>query len=211
MNGRPTPQADDSGTLPSAGDAAAWPVEHGDALYRYARSRVGSRELAEDLVQDAFLAALQSRDRFQGQATVRTWLLSILRHKILDHYRRQASPTTAAEAHPDRKRDAVLDRHFNENGHWKIRLAPWKPPEQELEEREFWDVLENCLSRLPRSLSAVFILRELEDLDSDQLRGVLSLSAANVRVRLHRARLLLRECLEKHWFAETPDGSRRTP
>ena len=211
MNGRPTPKADDSGTLPSAGDAAASPVEHGDALYRYARARVGSRELAEDLVQDAFLAALQSRDRFQGRATVRTWLLSILRHKILDHYRREPSPMTAAEAHPDRKRDAVLDRHFNEKGLWKVRLASWKPQEQELEEREFWDVLDDCLRRLPRSLSSVFILRELEDLDPDQLRGILSLSAANVRVRLHRARLLLRECLEKHWFTDSPDGSRRTP
>jgi RNA polymerase sigma-70 factor (ECF subfamily) len=211
MNARPTPQADDSGTLPSAGDPAAWPDEHGDALYRYARSRVGNRELAEDLVQDAFVAALQSRDRFQGRATVRTWLLSILRHKIMDHFRRAAGPSTAANADPDRGPDAVLDRNFNEKGLWKIQLASWKAPEQELEDREFWDVLEGCLSRLPRSLSSIFILREFEDLDSAQLRGVLALSEANVRVRLHRARLLIRECLEKHWFADTPDGSRRTP
>jgi RNA polymerase sigma-70 factor (ECF subfamily) len=211
MNGRPTPQASDSGTSPSSGDAAAWPVEHGDALYRYARSRVGNRELAEDLVQDAFLAALQSRDRFQGRAAVRTWLLSILRHKILDHYRRQGSSSPSAEADPHRKPDPVLERNFDKKGIWKIGLVSWKPPDQELEEREFWDVLDDCLSRLPRSLASVFILRELEDLDSDQLRNVLSLSAANVRVRLHRARLLLRECLEKHWFTEAPDGSRRTP
>jgi RNA polymerase sigma-70 factor, ECF subfamily len=215
MNARPKPQADDPGTHPSARDAAAWPDEHGDALYRYARSRVGSRELAEDLVQDAFLAALQSRDRFQGQSTVRTWLLSILRHKIVDHYRRAAGPPHPGDAgggaDPDRKPDAVLDRNFNEKGLWKKALASWKAPDQEMEDREFWDVLDGCLGRLPRSLSSAFILRELEALDPAQLRDVLALSEVNLRVRLHRARLLLRECLEKHWFADKPDGSRRTP
>ena len=211
MDARPTPQTADAQALHSTGDAAAWPDAHGDALYRYARSRVGSRELAEDLVQDAFLAALQSRDRFQGRATVRTWLLSILRHKIMDHFRRAAGPSTAANADPDRGPDAVLDRNFNEKGLWKVQLASWKAPEQELEDREFWDVLEGCLSRLPRSLSSVFILRELEDLDTAELRRALAVSEGNLRVRLHRARLLLRECLEKHWFADTPDGSRRTP
>jgi RNA polymerase sigma-70 factor, ECF subfamily len=105
----------------------------------------------------------------------------------------------------------VLDRYFNGKGLWKIPLASWKAPDQEMEDREFWDVLDGCLSRLPRSLSSVFILREFEDLDSAQLRGVLALSEANLRVRLHRARLLLRECLEKHGFAGTPDGSRRPP
>ena len=155
----------------------------------------------------------QARGRFKGGSSVRTWLLSILRHKIVDHYRRAAGPTTPDEAGTDRDRkaDAALARNFDEKGLWKVALASWKAPEQELEDREFWDVLEGCLGRLPRSLSAVFILRELEELDSARLREVLALSEANVRVRLHRARLLLRECLEKHWFADTLEGSRRTP
>ncbi len=69
-------------------DASAWLEEHGDALYGYAKARVGTRELAEDLVQETLLAALQSRDRFAGRSSVRTWLFSILRHKIVDVYRR---------------------------------------------------------------------------------------------------------------------------
>ncbi len=72
-------------------------------------------------------------------------------------------------------------------------------------------MLDRCLSRLPRSLSSVFILRELEELDTAELRRVLAVSEGNLRVRLHRARLLLRECLEKHWFAETRDGSKENP
>ncbi len=208
MNAQPTPRADDSETLSSAGDATAWLVEHGDALYRYARSRVGNRDAAEDLVQDAFVAALQSRDRFQGRATVRTWLLSILRHKIVDHYRRIAATLPAVEPDPAGRPDAVIDRYFSGKGLWKKAVASWKAPDQALEDREFWDVLDGCLGRLPRTLSSVFILRELEELDTAELRRILEVSESNLRVRLHRARLLLRECLEKNWFAETRDGSK---
>ncbi len=107
MNAHQMPQADDSDTLSTAGDASTWLDEHGDVLYRYARSRVGQRELAEDLVQDTLLAALQSRDRFQGRATVRTWLLSILRHKIVDHCRRMATSISPAEADPIASPDPV--------------------------------------------------------------------------------------------------------
>jgi len=210
MNIRQTPQTDDSDTLSSAGDASAWLDEHGDVLYRYARSRVGHREVAEDLVQDALLAALQSRERFQGQATIRTWLLSILRHKIVDHLRRAAKPRSTAEADSVATPDLIRARYFNAKGLWKTALASWKGPDQTLEDREFWDVLDGCLSRLPQSLSSAFILRELEDLDTAELRRILELSEGNLRVRLHRARLLLRECLQKHWFVETPGASGRT-
>jgi RNA polymerase sigma-70 factor (ECF subfamily) len=211
MSTHPTPQADDSQTLSSTVDAAAWLVEHGDALYRYARSRVGDREMAEDLVQDAFLAALQSRDRFQGRATVRTWLLSILRHKILDHYRRVAASLPTVELDPAGKPDPVINRYFSGKGFWKNALASWKAPGQAVEDREFWDVLDRCLSRLPRSLSTVFILREREELDNAELQRILAVSEGNLRVRLHRARLLLRECLERNWFDETRDGSKENP
>ncbi|MGO9466689.1 MAG: sigma-70 family RNA polymerase sigma factor [Isosphaeraceae bacterium] len=210
MNSHQTPQTDDSDTLAGAGDASAWLDEHGDVLYRYARSRVGHREVAEDLVQDALLAALESRERFQGQATIRTWLLSILRHKIVDHLRRAVKPRSTAESDSVARPDPLRARYFSTKGLWTRALASWRAPDQALEDREFWDVLDRCLSRLPQSLSAVFILRELEDLDTPELRRILDLSEGNLRVRLHRARLLLRECLQKHWFVETAGGSRRT-
>jgi RNA polymerase sigma-70 factor (ECF subfamily) len=212
MNAHQTSPAEASEALSSAANASEWLNEHGDALYRYARSRVGHRELAEDLVQDALLAALQSRERFQGTATVRTWLLAILRHKIVDHYRRASGPARAPESQPIAAQGPVRARYFSATGLWKTALATWKAPDKALEDREFWDVLDGCLGRLPRSLSSVFILRELEEQDTTELRRVLNLSEVNLRVRLHRARLLLRECLEKHWFVEEPDdGPRRTP
>jgi RNA polymerase sigma-70 factor (ECF subfamily) len=211
MSAHPTQRAEDSQILSSTMDAATWLIEHGDALYRHARSRVGAREQAEDLVQDAFLAALQSRDRFQGHATVRTWLLSILRHKIADHYRRVAGSPASVEWDPAGRPDTVINRYFSGKGFWKNALASWKAPEQALEDREFWDVFDRCLSRLPRSLSAVFILREREELDNAELRRILAVSEGNLRVRLHRARLLLRECLERNWFGKTRDGSKENP
>ncbi len=223
------PETDDREPRLSAGDAAAWPDEHGDALFRYARLRVGRRELAEDLVQETFLAALRSRDRFRGRATVRTWLLSILRHKIVDSYRRAAGPGATVGADldhthehvhdegadadndtgPGRRPDPVIRRYFNEEGFWRAAPAPWKAPDRELEDREFWAVLDGCVGRLPRTLASAFILRELEDLDPAELCDVLEVSAANLRVRLHRARLLLRDCLEKHWFGGEPGGTSR--
>lgn len=232
----PTPaQADDpqaptpAGTGTGTGDASAWPEEHGDALYRYARLRVGRRELAEDLVQETFLAALQARGRFRGGATVRTWLLSILRHKIVDHFRRAPmallgpGPGSAAGRDGDDggtdpdpgarvPADPVIGRFFDAKGHWRKAPAAWKSPDRELEAREFRDVLDGCLGHLPGSLSSAFILRELEELDPGELCEVLGLSAGNLRIRLHRARLLLRECLERHGFgAESGRSSRRTP
>ena len=116
-----------------------------------------------------------------------------------------------ADVHSAERPDAVRERYFSPKGLWKTAVASWKAPQQALEDREFWDVLDGCLGRLPRSLSSVFVLRELEGLEMAELRRDLALSDGNLRVRLHRARLLLRECLEKHWFSEERDGSRRTP
>jgi RNA polymerase sigma-70 factor (ECF subfamily) len=210
MTASQMPQANDSDAVSAAGDASTWLADHGDVLYRYARSRVGHRQVAEDLVQDALLAALQSRDRFEGRATVRTWLLSILRHKIVDYCRRAATSIASIEADSDAKSDAVRARYFSVKGLWRKALASWRAPEQALEDQEFWDVMDGCLGRLPSSLSTPFILRELEDIDTSELRRILELSEANLRVRLHRARLLLRECLEKHWFVEPSVGPRIT-
>jgi RNA polymerase sigma-70 factor (ECF subfamily) len=211
MNAGRTSHADDSSALSSGDDASGWLNEHGDALYRYARSRVGHRELAEDLVQDAFLAALASRERFEGRATVRTWLLAILRRKIVDHYRSAAESPSTAEADSTARPDSVRLRYFSARGLWKKSVRFWPAPEKALEDREFWEVLDRCLGRLPDSLAAVFVLRELEELDTAELQRTLNLSETNVRVRLHRARLMLRECLEKHWFAERHDRSGETP
>ncbi len=203
--------ADDPDSSARTQDASVWLNEHGDVLYRYARSRVRHREVAEDLVQEVLLAAIQSRDRFQGHSTVRTWLLSILRNKVADHYRNAAKSVVPIEFDSIDAKEPVRSRYFTAKGLWKTALSAWKAPNHALENREFWIVVDDCLRRLPRSLASAFSLREVESRDTAEVRQILNLSEANLRVRLHRARLLLRECLERHWFAETREGTGRTP
>lgn len=203
-------EAHDPRASPSREEAASWLDEHGDALYRYARARVRRRELAEDLVQDTFVAALQAQGRFHGRSSVRTWLLSILKHKIVDHYRRASDAEPPADVASIEGADPIRGRFFGPDGLWRRAVASWKTPDKALEDREFWEVFDGCLGRLPRALASVFFLREVEGLEMGELRRGLQLSEGNVRVRLHRARLLLRECLERHWFAATlkpPEGS----
>ncbi len=210
MTIRQTRESNDPDTLSSPPDPGTWLDEHGDALFRFARTRVGNRELAEDLVQETFLAALQSWDRFEGRSTTRTWLLSILRRKIIDHYRRinDSLAPNSSDSIPDS--DTVRARNFSPDGFWSKALLSWSTPDKAREDREFWDVFDRCLTRLPVAFSSVFVLRELEGLEMTELSETLKLTEGNLRVRLHRARLMLRECLEKHWFAEAPKASRRS-
>jgi RNA polymerase sigma-70 factor (ECF subfamily) len=195
----------------STSDASAWLERYGDALYRYAAARVGGREPAEDLVQETFLAALQSRDRFQHRSSVRTWLFSILRHKIVDHYRRSAASREQGESETAAPMEQVVDRLFAGDGHWLTAPSPWPSPDDSLMKNEFWRVLDSCLGQLPRSLAEAFVLRELEEVEVERLCETLNLSPGNLRVRLHRARLLLRDCLETRWFGSRSEAAPRTP
>ena len=198
---------DDRKPLGGVPDAAQWLDSHGDALYRYALARVRRRERAEDLVQETFLAALQAWERFDGRSSVRTWLLAILRRKIVDGYR-EAARKREAGAEAGRTAEGIDPaRLFQDDGHWRRGVSRWKSAAEALEDREFWDVFDGCVARMPSALASVFVLRELEGMAFEDLGRVLSLSAGNLRVRLHRARLSLRECLETHWFR----GDRQEP
>ena len=184
-------------------DPDLWLAQHGDALYLYARTRVAHQEEAEDLVQESFLAALRNWDTYRGDASVRTWLIAILRLKIADRHRRNAHLPSAMGADGQR----IRDRSFDHNRSWRNTVSEWVFGHDPVESVEFRKTLDNCLAQLPKTLSSVFLLREIEELPIETLARNLELSEANVRVRLHRARLLLRECLSKNWFAdETIDG-----
>ena len=119
MTTRPASQTDSWESPGHRSDAASWLEVHGDALYRYARARTGSREAAEDLVQETLLAALEARDRFQNLSSVRTWLLSILRHKIIDHYRRREPGRQPAQDDIEKTdTQAIMSRFFTGDGFW---------------------------------------------------------------------------------------------
>jgi RNA polymerase sigma-70 factor (ECF subfamily) len=190
-------------------DAACWLDQHGDALYRHARSRVARRELAEDLVQETLLAGLAARPKFRGESDVRTWLLAILRRKVADHYRKNRLTSDAEREWEaiSEPRTAIEEHVFDHRGLFRRAPLRWKPAPDRLESEELRKVLDACLAHLPSRFAVAFTLREIDDLPPEEIRGRHKLSAGNLRVRLYRARLLLRECLEKNWFAPDPPNS----
>lgn len=180
---------------------------HREFLYRYALIHVRDRETAEDLVQEASLAAVESADRFRGSSSLRTWLIAILRHKIIDHVRKTArNPAAPAPAITDGEEDA----YFDARGHWGDECPqPWHGPEQALTNAQFWDIFQTCCDLLPLQTAQVFLLREVIGFSIEEICKDLHISASNCSVILYRARLRLRRCLEHRWFAGAPRWSDR--
>ena len=186
-------------------DADTWVDRYGDALFRFALARVGDREVAEDLVQDAFLAAVQSRERFKGKSSEKTWLFSILKHKIIDYYRKTRTVIHVQDYVQDPDR---IDAFFNTEGGWKTQPERWRGhPEKAHEAKEFLDHLYRCLSGLPQRSADAFIQREIDGLSTGEICERLNITESNCWVILHRARLLLRKCLESVGIAPSPERS----
>lgn len=167
-------------------DPARWVELYGDMLFRYAVKRLGDRHVAENVVQETFLAALRAQQRFQGDASERTWLTGILKHKIVDVLRSRSREHTSTD---DEDLEATL---FTEKGGWRTDLAG---PSAELERRDLRDVIQRCLSRLPGRLAEAFVLREVAELDVPEVSEQLGITQGNLAVMLHRARLRLRTCI----------------
>lgn len=186
-------------------DPALWVDEHGDYLFRYAVMRVRNETRAEDLVQETLLAAIQSMSSYAGKAKERTWLTGILKHKIIDWYRKSAKeqPLDDADGELLSEVEKFFERNDVWNGHWNNKLQPhnWDTsPEATYQEAEFFSVLQNCLSKLPERVAGVFMLREIDGLESSEICDLLTVSDKNFWVMMHRARLALRRCIEVNWF-----------
>jgi RNA polymerase sigma-70 factor (ECF subfamily) len=179
-------------------DPENWVDRHGDTLYRYALLRLRSPDLAADVVQETYVEALRARASFAGRSSERTWLIGILRHKIVDHLRKAGrEPAVHERILPE----SSAESPFDHRGRWRAGPASWgSEPSRQIETREFWDVFGQCLSKMPQGLADAFFLRELDDLRADEVQETLGITPANFWKRLHRARALLRQCLESGWF-----------
>ncbi len=185
-------------------DPTKWLDDHGDILYRFALARTRNPELAEDLVQDTFLAALKGAESFSGRSEERTWLVGILKHKMIDYFRKHQRESLAddLETRPHDPQ-AYLDR----KGHWKVGQSEWiTQPEKAYERKEFWEVLNGCMDHLNDRLKAVFVLRELEHQNAEVICKQLDISSSNLWVMLHRARLQLKTCMEVNWLQRKPES-----
>lgn len=179
-------------------DPEEWVDEHGNALYCYALSRLKNSATAEDVVQETFLAAFRSQDRFSGNSSARTWLIGILKHKIIDLIRKESREQPSEDLEI---KEVPEETFFDRKGRWRVAPADWQShPGKILEQKEFMSVLGNCLQHLPDRLHRLFVLRELEDWGSEEICKDLGISPTNLWVMLHRARMRLRGCLSKNWF-----------
>ena len=178
---------------------------HRTYLVRYALSQLRDPAQAEEAVQEALLAALESIDRFQGKSQLRTWLTSILRFKIVDLQRRAVADRAHVELTDfaaEGEDDGWLDDLFDQTGHWREAPGAWSDPEAALEQRRFWEAFERCLEALPPAGGRVFFKREVMGEDTEAICKDERITPSNCWVILHRARLSLRACLEKSWFGK---------
>jgi RNA polymerase sigma-70 factor (ECF subfamily) len=179
-------------------DPTEWLEKHGDILFRYAISRVRDAAAAEDLVQETFLAGIKSRESFSGRSTERTWLVGILKHKVVDYIRKDSRQTLTADIE---NREQNTEEYFDRKGTWKVGPSEWLVnPQKAFERGEFWEVLHGCVEHLKDKQKEVFIKRELESLEADEICEELEISSSNLWVLLFRARAQLKKCLEVNWL-----------
>jgi RNA polymerase sigma-70 factor (ECF subfamily) len=140
---------------------------------------------------------MNAKDRFKGQSAEKTWLLSILKHKIIDHYRRkkfQGSDINVEDIAES------MDKFFGEDGKWRIQPKNWDiNPVEAYEQKEFMDTFYQCLSQMPQRLADAFVHREIDGLSTEEICKVMDITTSNCWVRLYRARILLRHCIETNW------------
>lgn len=186
-------------TRPTQATTDRWPELEAerDWLFRQALWRLRDRDAAEDIAQEAWIAAWQARATWNGMGKLRSWLAGILRHKVMDHLRAKYRHGVPPEAELEPAEEGI--EVFDAKGMWKEPAASWGDPAQALESAAFWAVLETCARVMPESQYRVFVMRELDELETLEICSTLGISQENCHVLLHRARMRLRLCLDKKW------------
>lgn len=173
-------------------------------LLKYARLQLRNPAWAEDAVSETLLAALEKPQSFAGGSQLKTWLIGILKHKLIDQIRRNSREmSTTASTEDGEDLDELL---FAANGHWREAQHDWGDPEAVLRQLDFMKVLEACVEKLPGQQGRLFMMREWLELESDEICKELAITPTNLWVMLHRARLRLRDCLQSGWFDAAPEG-----
>jgi RNA polymerase sigma-70 factor (TIGR02943 family) len=176
-----------------------WVDLYADYLYNYTIARVSKHEVSKDLVQETFFAGLKSKKGFEGKASERTWLVSILKRKIIDYYRKINSNKGKAEVRMNFYSDGENE------GNWLEERVPqtWGiDADKKMENEELENTLNACIEKLPEKYAMVFKMKTLRDFSTEQICNELDISSSNLWVIIHRARTQLRRCMEDNWFVK---------
>src|SRR4051812_11038083 len=195
----------DATPLSGLSDPERWVELYGDYLFKYAQLRLRDTAKAEDAVQETFLAALKGGKSFAGRSAEKSWLVGILKNKIIDYFRKASRETafTDLEFYAGEESDRYVSGGLGEGG-WIHDRAPqdWPNPGAGLDNEAFWKTYRECAGKLPKNVAAVFNLREVDGIESKEVCALLNISESNLWVMLHRARMALRRCLEINWFGK---------
>jgi len=179
--------------------AESWLTEYGDRLYHYAYRQTHDEEQAADLVQETLLGAWRSRDHFHGNSSESTWLIGIMKHKVLDLIRKNIKERSVFSSNTD-----PLDTYFQKNNSWKEPPQAWYDhPEKAMHNQQLAKALHECIRRLPQTQRDLFSMKELQGYSTQDICQSCNLSTTNFHVLMHRARLALRRCLTQCWGKES--------
>jgi RNA polymerase sigma-70 factor (ECF subfamily) len=182
---------------------AYWVKNYADYLYSLALIKVSNKETAEDLVQETFLSAFKSKDSFKNGSSEKTWLTAILKNKIIDHYRKK-DVLKDVTSYISGTEKGFNEHFFNENdGHWLVESSPlaWKEfADAKVISNEFNRIMQYCIQKMPSKLVPVFVAKFLDDAESEFICKEFNITSSNYWVIIHRAKVLIRSCLEKNWF-----------
>ena len=180
-----------------------WVDRYGDYLYSFAFYRVQDDSLSRDLVQETLLAALKAKTSFKGSASEKSWLTGILKHKIIDAIRKKYRETAVEDKTIDFK---AKEDAFDDKGMWKAGPKDWESdPEQLLNQKDFLAVVDQCLKDLPERPSMALTMKAMDGESTKTICKVLNITPTNAWVILHRARALLRRCIELNWLGGKTD------
>lgn len=182
-------------------NAKEWIQRYSDDLYAYAFSKTGNAALAEDLVQDTFLGAFKSQDGFRGEGSESTWLFGILKNRIASHYKKASTRFEKNSVNAEE----VLGDFFDADGRWKKTTVPVKlrvKQSDSIENKELAKIIQLCFGKLNYNLKQVLTLKLIEEQETEIICKELGITDTNYWVMVHRAKLLVRNCLEKNWINE---------
>lgn len=173
-----------------------WVDRYSDYLYNYAIGRVNNHEVAQDIVSETFLSALKGIKSFEGRSSERTWLIAIIKRKIIDYYRKQSTEKERAKV-SFHNMDADYEKDWLEENVADLQLLS---ADEKLENDELRMAILECMTELNDIQARVFRMKNIEGLDSEYICNELNITPSNLWVILHRARKILMDCMEKKWF-----------